>query len=179
MRVHCILGLAASLYLAAATSAVQAAGVQVQVNKGGVEVGVGSKAMTQATAGVTRLKDLNGLRVYNTNHQELGKIEDLVIDPAVGKIRYAVLSFGGVWGMGNKYFAIPWDKLSFVPKGQTSAGTERAAYCILDISRQALKSAPGFDKDHWPDFANANWKALIDQYYRTQRQASAPQNPRR
>ena len=56
-------------------------------------------------AGVTRVTDLIGVRVYNPSDENLGKIENLVIDPASGQIRYAVLSFGGFLGMGDKLFA--------------------------------------------------------------------------
>ena len=115
---------------------------------------------------VVRSSDLSGLVVYNANNERLGKIEDLVIDPAAGKIRYAVLSFGGVLGFGDKYFAIPWQNMSFVAKGQTSAGTQKESHCVLNLDKDALKNAPGFDKEHWPDFADSNLQQKIDDYYR-------------
>ena len=108
---------------------------------GGVSVNThGAKQMAQGTEQIVRARDLSGLRVYNASDESLGKIEDLVIDPRAGKIRYAVLSFGGLLGMGDKYFAIPWDKLSFVSKGQTSAGTLKEDHVVLDIPKDALKN---------------------------------------
>jgi sporulation protein YlmC with PRC-barrel domain len=115
---------------------------------------------------VIRASDLSGLAVYNPKDERLGKIEDLVLDPASGKIRYAVLSFGGVLGIGDKYFALPWKCVSFVAKGQTSAGTQKESHCVLDVDKDFLKNAPGFDKDHWPDFADATWRQKVDEYYR-------------
>ena len=120
-----------------------------------------------SSGAVMRSSDLSGLVVYNPKDERLGKIEDLVIDPASGKIRYAVLSFGGVLGIGDKYFALPWHSLSFVTKGQTSAGTQKESHCVLDVDKEFLKNAPGFDKDHWPDFADQTWQQKVDEYYRT------------
>ena len=45
--------------------------------------------------------------------EDLGKIEDLILDAGVGRIAYAALSFGGFLGMGDKYFAISWNAFSF------------------------------------------------------------------
>jgi sporulation protein YlmC with PRC-barrel domain len=127
-----------------------------------------TQSADQATpsGAVVRSSDLSGLVVYNPNNERLGKIEDLVIDPAAGKIRYAVLSFGGVFGFGDKYFAIPWQNMSFVAKGQTSAGTQKESHCVLNVDKDALKDAPGFDKEHWPDFADSDLQQKIDDYYR-------------
>ena len=107
----------------------------------------------------------SGLKVYNAQNEFLGKIEDLVFDLHNGKIRYAVLSFGGILGMGDKYFAIPWNKLTFVAKGETRFGTQKENYCVLDVAKDALKNAPGFDKSRWPDIADQNWRQTVDNYY--------------
>jgi len=126
-------------------------------------------ASNQHTPGqIVRASDIRGLVVYNEKNERLGKIEDLVLDPSAGTIRYAVLSFGGLLGMGDKYFALPWKSVSFVAKGQSSSGTEKESYCVLNVNKDFLKNAPGFDKNHWPDFADANWQQHIDQYYRSQ-----------
>src|ERR1700720_2899549 len=58
-------------------------------------------------------KTVIGSSVVNSLNEDLGKIEDLVLDAAAGRIAYAVLSFGGFLGMGDKYFAIPWDAFRF------------------------------------------------------------------
>lgn len=176
MRVHGLLAIAVcGLYLGWATAAAQAQGAQVDVNPGGVRVETESKhAHEHATAmeRIVRAKELTGLNVYNAENESLGEIQDLVIDPAAGKIRYAVLSFGGVMGIGDKLFAVPWHKLSFVPKESTRAGAPKEDYCILDVPKDALKSAPGFDKNNWPNFADANWRATIDRYYETRHEAA-------
>jgi sporulation protein YlmC with PRC-barrel domain len=165
--------------LAASAVAVQP-GVHVDVDQGGVTVERhNTTGMTSDVGQIVRLKDISGLSVYNTNNKSLGKIEDLVIDMQSGKIRYAVLSFGGFLGMGDKLFAIPWQKLSFISKGTTSSGTVSESYVVLNVSKETLKNAPGFDKKSWPDIANASWNSTIEQFYGTSRQARGQRTPQR
>jgi sporulation protein YlmC with PRC-barrel domain len=179
MRVHLLSVLAAcGLGLVALTGVNRARGVEVDVGNGAVHVDVGAKTMPQSDR-IVRVKDLTGLSVYNADDESLGKIEDLVIDPATGTIRYAVLSFGGIMGIGDKFFAVPWRKLAFIPKGQTLSGTMKEDHCRLDVSKDALKSAPGFDKQNWPNFADRSWSTSIDQYYGTQRSARGARSSQR
>jgi hypothetical protein len=84
------------------------------------------------------------------------RIEDFMIDLTAGKIAYAVLSFGGVLGMGNKLFAIPWEALDLDSEGHNF---------VLGVDRESLEQAPGFDKDHWPDMANRRWADEGHDYY--------------
>ncbi|MGH8612576.1 MAG: PRC-barrel domain-containing protein, partial [Gammaproteobacteria bacterium] len=88
-----------------------------------------------------------------------GEIRHIMIDVPSGRVGYAVLSFGGFLGMGDKLFAIPWNTLIL------DAENERF---ILDVPKERLDSAPGFDKDHWPSMADQRWGAEIHLYYGTQ-----------
>jgi sporulation protein YlmC with PRC-barrel domain len=142
-------------------------GIHVEVNRGGVQVDVGTEG--KATTPPVKVSDLVGVKVYNRGNEDLGKIEDLVIDPSTGRIRYAVLSFGGLFGVGDKLFAVPWNDLKLVTKGTTSAGTTMEDHYVLNVTKDALKNAPGFDKNHWPDFARPNWSAEVDRFYTSQR----------
>ncbi len=99
---------------------------------------------------------LTGNPVRNAMGESLGKIEELMIDIASGRIAYAVLSFGGFLGMGNKLFAIPWTALVLDTNERTF---------VLNVSKELLKSAPGFDKKDWPDMADPHWGADIHNYY--------------
>lgn len=100
---------------------------------------------------------ITGDHVKNTKGEELGQIEDLMINTDDGNIQYAVLSYGGVLGMGEKLFAVPFDRL----KVDTS---EKCM--ILDADKQRLKDAPGFDKDKWPNFSDQSFKTTHDAYYK-------------
>lgn len=108
------------------------------------------------TSKVMAATTLVGNSVRNPEGEDLGRIEDFVIDLEEGVIAYAVLSFGGFLGMGDKLFAVPWSALSLDPDEKQF---------ILDVDRDTLKQAPGFDKDNWPDMADRRWGAQIHRYY--------------
>jgi sporulation protein YlmC with PRC-barrel domain len=101
---------------------------------------------------------LTGDDVCNTKGESLGSIKEIMLDTERGEIRYAVLSFGGFLGMGDRLFAVPWHSL------QLDTGNKRF---ILDVPADRLKAAPGFDKDDWPDMADATWSTSIHSYYGT------------
>ena len=99
---------------------------------------------------------LDGDSVRNSAGDNLGKVDDIMIDIPSGRVAYAVLSFGGVLGIGSKLFAIPWSALRV---------DEDEKCFILDLDQRTLENAPGFDKDNWPDMANVAWGAKIHHYY--------------
>jgi len=100
-----------------------------------------------------------GDSVRNLTGEDLGEIEELMIDTQDGCIRYAVLSFGGILGVGDKLFAVPWNALQL--------RTEEHAF-ILDVKKEQLEKAPGFDKDNWPDMADPAFVSMIHSYYNTE-----------
>ena len=99
---------------------------------------------------------LTGNKVVNVQNEDLGTIEDLMIDIESGRIAYAVLSFGGFLGLGDKLFAIPWSALKL------DAVEKRF---VLNVSKELLEEAPGFDKRNWPDMSDPAWGVQIDTYY--------------
>jgi sporulation protein YlmC with PRC-barrel domain len=105
---------------------------------------------------VLSAETLAGNKVVNANGDSLGKIEDFMLDVESGRVRYAVLSFGGILGIGNKLFAVPPDALKL------DSGNERF---VLNVEKEALEAAPGFDKDDWPDFADPELGRSIYSYY--------------
>lgn len=117
-----------------------------------------STQVSQAAApmNLMRASDLKDTKVKNRSNEDLGKIEELMIHLDSGKIAYAVLSFGGVLGIGNKLFAVPWNALSL--------DRDRREF-ILDVPKERLENAPGFDKDNWPDMANPDWGENVHKFY--------------
>jgi hypothetical protein len=83
-------------------------------------------------------------------------VEDLVIDSRDDRVVYAILSFGGFLGMGDKNFAIPWQALGFDVDNKVA---------VLNIDQDRLKNAPGFDKDNWPDMTDRTWASQIHTHY--------------
>lgn len=100
---------------------------------------------------------LAGNKVVNHQEENLGKIEDLMINTSQGAVDYAVLSFGGVMGIGDKLFAIPMSSIKIDTENEC---------CVLNIDKDRLKDAPGFDKDNWPNTADAKWQSIVNDYYR-------------
>ena len=116
-----------------------------------------STKKSEVKYGVVSASKIIGEAVINHQNENLGKIHELVFDAQDGRLAYAVLSFGGFMGMGNKLFAMPWKAFEF-------AKTENKL--ILNVDKEKLKTAPGFDQDSkWPDFADRTWGSTIYKYY--------------
>ncbi len=101
---------------------------------------------------------LIGNDVFNRKDDDLGDIEEIMLDMRSGRVAYAVLSFGGFLGMGDKLFAVPWQALTLDTMNKRFT---------LDVDKDRLTGAPGFDKDAWPDMADANWARDVHAYYGT------------
>ena len=101
---------------------------------------------------------MTGDSVRNLAGDDLGKVQDIMLDVDDGSIAYAVLSFGGFLGMGEKLFAVPWKALVLVQDEE---------HFLLDVDKEVLEDAPGFDKDNWPDFSDPTWGQGIHDHYGT------------
>lgn len=99
---------------------------------------------------------LIGDDVYNTKEEAIGDIKEIMLDTLSGTVVYAVVAAGGFLGMGSKLFAVPWKALKM------DAANKRFT---LDISKERMKDAPGFDKDHWPDMADPSWNKEVRNFY--------------
>jgi len=105
---------------------------------------------------------LLGNDVNNRDGESLGDIKEFMIDMASGKIAYAVLSFGGLLGMGDKLFAVPWAALKL------DTANKRFT---LAVPKDVLKDAPGFDKKRWPSMSDKTWARGVHTFYGTPFQA--------
>ncbi|SEP25867.1 PRC-barrel domain-containing protein [Nitrosovibrio sp. Nv6] len=99
-----------------------------------------------------------GMNIYNPKGEKLGNIKEIMLDVDNGSVAYAVLSFGGFLGIADKLFAVPWNALTL----KLETLDKRF---ILDAEKERLESAPGFDKDNWPDMADQSWIDQIHSYY--------------
>ena len=99
---------------------------------------------------------LRGDPVCNAAGEDLGKIEDFMLSVHDGNVEYAVLSFGGFLGVGDKLFAVPMRALSLDKKNKRF---------VLNVPKEKLKDAPGFDKDNWPDMADPQFTSRVRSYY--------------
>ena len=129
---------------------------QARSSEGARIINDGDKSSDGPGPAIMDAKTLTGDGVVNTKGEDLGKIEAIMLDVASGHIAYAVLSFGGFLGMGTKLFALPWAIFTL------DAGEKRF---ILDVSKEKLESAEGFDKDRWPSMADPEWATRLHTYY--------------
>jgi len=97
-----------------------------------------------------------GTNVVDAKDENLGDIKEVVIDPRTGRVAYAVVSFGGFLSMGEKLFAIPFSAFKY---------NEAENEYVLDVSKERLKAAPGFDPNHWPSMAEEKWNRDVYSYY--------------
>ena len=117
----------------------------------------GPATQVERTLGVVLSgSSLKGDRVVNYKGEDEGKIEEIMIDLDRGRVAYAVLSFGGVFGMGDKLFAIPWQAFS--------VDTTKKQF-VLNADKELLEKAPGFDKNNWPDMADLSLGSTLYGYY--------------
>ncbi len=99
---------------------------------------------------------VNGTSVYNRAGEKLGSVYDVMINKSSGKSEYAIMSFGGFLGIGDKYHPLPWQSLTY---------DERQGGYVVDIDRSRLEGAPAYsttDQDNWNDPA---YGRRVDDYY--------------
>ncbi|PQO40028.1 PRC-barrel domain containing protein [Blastopirellula marina] len=106
--------------------------------------------------------DLVGMTVKNSEGENLGTINDAVVDLNSGEIRYVAISFGGFAGIGDKLFAVPYKAVA-VHHGDSP-------YVEFDVTEKTLENAKGFDEEKWPDFGDAKWVMMNDRAYDFERE---------
>ncbi len=112
---------------------------------------------THAYRQVLSASTLEDTDVYNIEGEKLGEIEEIMINLHDGTVAYAVLEFReGFLNMKEKLFAVPWEAMRIDEDGER---------IILDVSKEKLENAPGFDKDDWPDMADPAFYTSISEYY--------------
>jgi len=99
---------------------------------------------------------LKGDLVCSAAGKDLGMIEEFMIDPETGRVTFAVLSFGGYLGLGDGFFAVPWEAMS--------RDAERHEF-RLHVDTDRLKDAPRFDSESWPDPGDRSWESDIYRHY--------------
>jgi hypothetical protein len=101
-------------------------------------------------------RSITGDKVENPGGEDLGKIDDLMINVGTGEVEYAVIEFGAFLGIGGKLFAVPFSELELNPSRQVF---------VLRRDKEYLKDAPGFDKAHWPDTNDHRYFESVNSYY--------------
>lgn len=105
---------------------------------------------------VVKSDEVIGRKVKNPQDENLGKIEEIVLDKKNGLVRYVVLSHDGFLGMGDKFTALPWSIFKYDPNEECF---------ILNVDKEKIKNAPSFDKDNWPNMSDRTWGEKVYSYY--------------
>lgn len=100
-------------------------------------------------------KEVSGTDVYNKAGEKLGSVEDIMIDRVSGRAIYAVMSFGGFLGMGQKHHPLPWATLKF---------DEVKDGYVVNLDKKQLLAAPTYE--YTPEFRwTPDYGREVDAYY--------------
>ena len=99
---------------------------------------------------------VEGTAVYNREGEKLGSIHTLMIEKTAGKVTYAVMSFGGFLGIGDRYHPLPWDVLTY--------DTGQGGY-VVDLDRSMLEGAPTYASGETPNWGDPGWNQDVYDYY--------------
>jgi hypothetical protein len=118
-----------------------------------------SSVATEETSNLISSDKVEGTAVYNRQGEKLGSIHSVMIDKVSGKVAYAVMSFGGFLGIGDRYHPLPWSVLTY--------DTGQGGYAV-DLDRSMLEGAPSYSASEMPDWSDPEWSRKVQDYYRTQ-----------
>ncbi len=99
---------------------------------------------------------VEGTAVYNRQGERLGSVYNFMVDKFTGQVAYAVMSFGGFLGIGERYHPLPWRVLDYDPA--------MGGY-VVDLDRARLEQAPSFSADESPDWRYRDWGRRIHDHY--------------
>jgi hypothetical protein len=110
--------------------------------------------------GTWKGSQLIGAKVEDPSGKNIGKIEDVMVDSS-GRVQFGVLSFGGFLGVGEKWYAVPWNALH-VERDSEGMNVKRI---VLDVTKETLERAPSFTQDRWPDTRDPQWTRDTQKYW--------------
>ena len=99
---------------------------------------------------------VNGTSVYNSNGDKLGSVYDVMLDKLSGKSEYAIMSFGGFLGMGERFHPLPWHVLHY---------SEQQGGYVVDLDRSQLEGAPSYDSNDADLWGDETWGTRVNDYY--------------
>jgi sporulation protein YlmC with PRC-barrel domain len=98
---------------------------------------------------------VEGTAVYNRQHERLGTVYNFMVDKRSGKVEYAVLSFGGLFGLGSDYYPLPWEILTY--------DTGQGGY-VIDLDKSVLEKAPRYSADQEPTYSRDYGREVYGYY---------------
>jgi len=115
---------------------------------------------------------LMGAKVKSQQGENLGQVQDVIINPQSGRVEFAVLS-SSTAGTGDKVIAVPWKLLSPSSSGASSSSSSTTSGSssmsqptfTASVDKDKLQRAPSFDKSHGPDMSSTDWSQKIYSYF--------------
>lgn len=101
---------------------------------------------------------LTGDDIVNPAGESLGTLKELMFDLSTGEVAYAVMTRGGIAGMGAKLFAVPWQLMNVDGENKR---------LVIDVDEEILDNSPGFDPDNWPSFSDVEWLEGVHRHFGT------------
>jgi PRC-barrel domain len=117
-----------------------------------------SSVATDETSDLISSDKVEGTAVYNRQGEKLGSIHSVMIDKVSGKVAYAVMSFGGFLGIGDRYHPLPWSALTY--------DTGKGGYAV-GVDPSMLEGAPSYSASEMPDWSDPEWSRKVQDYYRS------------
>jgi sporulation protein YlmC with PRC-barrel domain len=105
--------------------------------------------------------------VVDANGQDLGEVEDVILDLGAGRAGYSLVDFGGFLGLAENTVAVPWERLQPIV-GED--GEPNDTVFQLDVTAETLRSAPVFDESNWrtwPEPADPDWDANYRDFWQS------------
>ena len=99
---------------------------------------------------------VEGVSVYNPNGDKLGTVENIFIDKVSGQAEFATMAFGGLLGMGEKHYPLPWSVLTY--------DTDKDGF-VVALEKETLEGAPGYDKSRFST-SPSGWREVVSGHYR-------------
>ena len=116
----------------------------------------GQSVATEETSDLISSDKVEGTAVYNHQGEKLGSIYALMIDKISGKVAYAVMSFGGFLGIGDRYHPLPWSVLKY--------DTRQGGYAV-GLDRSVLEGAPTYSSAETPNWSDRRWGEQVHKHY--------------
>jgi hypothetical protein len=111
---------------------------------------------TDETSSLISSDKVEGTTVYDRRGEKLGSIHSVMIDKISGKVAYAVMSFGGFLGIGDRYHPLPWHVLTY--------DTGEGGY-VVDVDQSKLEKAPTYGASETPNWSDRRWGQHVHDYY--------------
>lgn len=110
---------------------------------------------TDETSRLISSNKVEGTAVYNRDDEKLGSIYNFMVDKHSGRVEYAVLQFGGLFGLGSNYYPLPWDVLTY--------DTDQGGY-VVELDKSVLERAPNYPGDQEPVFDHEYGREIYGYY---------------